>query len=1169
MQPKTALSIFKLNMELDSQQIKAVKNPTTSMAISAGAGSGKTRVLVERYIKLIVDGIAETEEVLTITFTKKAAAELKSRIRERLNEAVLKHHGTEKESNAKKALSTIESAPISTIHSFCQTILKNNAIEAGIEPDFQVFESNDSTLVIKEVSRRVITKFLKTGNEKEKYFIRSIRLSGLQSIGEKALKDRYKLSNAMNSSLTLLRSGKYEESIEKMIDDELNVLLNDPKIKSAFDELKRCKPTDISDALALIRDHTLDLFAELSDERSSKTKLAKLVMLCGSIKLTAGSQSAWEPGEKDIVKSALKTIREMIKDYFKIENDYSFINEGTAKKLLEGLDLFLTRLFNDYDDRMSSLGAIDFNGLLYRTMNLLSEKKEIAAYYRKHYKQILVDEFQDTDDLQMDIIKVLAAGGENDPVLFLVGDENQSIYKFRGAEVSNFQKMIEKTGMEEAVYITKNYRSQPDLIQFYNRFFSLFLGDSGNGYEESQSVRAAHGSAPKIQFLMPILGDDEGITIRESEADILAKQVISLVGVQNIRDGDGSERPLKFSDIGILFQKMTQVHTYLDKFAQMGIPYYMKTRSGFHEKFEIIDLLNFLRVIERQNDEYSLAAWLRSPIVGLSDNALFLMGADSGFESYLAREDYENFSADDKKRILRAKEMLWNCREFKDSMGISEFVQKIVDEIAYIPFLLSLENGTQKALNIYKLLDQVSSFERTGVNTFGDLVENMDTIVRLEMSEGEAQASSEEDNVITIMTVHGSKGLQFPVVFLPDLEATFARETDNFKYDTDKGFGFQLMKQQKIEYDPIFWVLKTQDRKKNLAERRRLLYVAMTRAKDYLFFVGAREYKKDGLKSPKSNTWMRYILDGIGLEHADEATSIDFAGLKIPILRDLKNVQPLTSVEEDATLPKVIEYSTDYMEPIKKESRPTRITPTQLMKYVECPWKYSLEESQGIEEPESGVGYEDRKEVIASGKLFGTVAHKIFSQMDFHSDNDIPLINKVISQEEVEKIKHDAFRKELQNIMGNFRKTELFKQILSIDESRIKREEDFFIEFGGVLIEGTFDLIYEWKEKFILIDYKTDEVDSKELEVKVEQYKPQLMLYAKALKNIIGEYPLKTMIYFTKLDDFKEIVVNDISILEVENHLKSLLDDVRTNMYVKNGESCYRCGFHNVYCEGV
>ena len=197
------------------------------------------------------------------------------------------------------------------------------------------------------------------------------------------------------------------------------------------------------------------------------------------------------------------------------------------------------------------------------------------------------------------------------------------------------------------------------------------------------------------------------------------------------------------------------------------------------------------------------------------------------------------------------------------------------------------------------------------------------------------------------------------------------------------------------------------------------------------------------------------------------------------------------------------------------------------------------------------------------------MAHKLFSEMDYQASNDDTLIDKVISAEGVRGNKAEEFRTKLQDIAARFRGTELFKEVLSLDGSEVKREEDFFIEFQSVLIEGTIDLICNIEGKRTLIDYKTDDFTQNDIETKIEHYKPQLMLYAKAVKNITGDYPDRTLLYFTKTNEFKEISVRDESILQVEKHLLNLLEDYKQNDFKKNADACSSCGYYKEYCDGV
>ncbi|MCH8287497.1 MAG: UvrD-helicase domain-containing protein [Candidatus Marinimicrobia bacterium] len=1162
-------------MELDKQQKKAIEHPEQPMAISAGAGSGKTRVLVERYMEIILTGAAKTDEILAITFTKKAAAELKSRVRERLIEVINKPASNTKKNFAESALATIESAPISTIHSFCQSVLKSYSLEAGLEPSFRVLESNESSIIADQVIRRVVSEFLRGEEESGRTLIRYIGLPGVRSLSETALRDRYRLSGALSRVSELAAAGKLEEAVEDMFNEEFNEFFTAPELTVAFENLSECVPLNDTDAIAKIRLKVLDARSKLQDGTPMGSKLDILFEIAGSIVLKAGSKSSWENGEFKQAKESLKIIRNRVLE---------FIPGGKESVRLADIDILSTlhmgakdlteKIFREYDSVLSGAAALDYNGLLHKTMTLLREKRNIADHYRMKFKQVLVDEFQDTDDLQMEIIKTLIRGEDKPPVLFMVGDENQSIYKFRGAEVSNFRKMMHDTGIEKPEHISNNYRSQPELIDFFNSFFSNFLkvsgGDSDGSYVIAQKYRKSHNDDPKIQLLMPVLEEDEEKTVREAEAKIIAGQILSLVGNKTIIGKDGKKRKIEFRDIGMLFQRFTQIQPYLDGLKESGVPFYVKSSRGFFNSFEIMDLLNFFRAIEYSGDDYSLASWLRSPIVGLSDNALFLLGAGGSFISEFKNSTLsEKFSGDDKSRMNRAVTLLSEMREAKDTVGVSRFVQKVIDEISYIPFLLASENGEQKALNVYKLLEIISNLENSGANSFGGLLDMIDRITSLDIREGEATLSAEEDNVVSILSVHGAKGLQFPVVILPDLNAQVLHPNKPVRYDTNFGIGFRLRESEDANLDPLAWLLQLKDKKKDEFERKRILYVAMTRARDYLFLASAREKKGDTLSPPRSGTWLQQILDGLDVGHEEEIEEIHYSGLKIPVIREIEAPSSDPQKSAPPKLPPGFEKSINYVKPIEIERELSKLTPTGLLAYEECEWKYSLKELDGVKEPELNRPQGSEASSGPGGPKFGEMAHKLFERTDFKIESTGSEIEKIIGEYNIEKDKSAVYAQELQRIIEEFRKTEIFEELIKVDSEDIKREEPFFFNFEDVLIEGTIDLMYRSGDGWILLDYKTDRVEGKRIDEKVEYYKSQLLIYAKAIHAIQRELPLKTLIYFTHSGVIKDLKVNDKTLSEFDLRLKSVLNSLKNGKFEKNPASCDKCGFYGTYCNGV
>jgi len=353
-------------MKLDKQQKLAVDHPEKTMAISAGAGSGKTRVLVERYIKVVLEGIAEIDEILAITFTKKAASELKSRVRERLQE-VSGSGDKEKKMNAEKALRKIDSAPISTFHSFCQSMLKENSIEAGLEPNFRILDSSESKIINNEIVNRIISDFLYTEDKDELFLIHSIKSSGVYELAHLALSDRFRLTKALETSMRLIKTDLYKDTIKKIFESEYNNLSHQSDWKSALEDLSNCKPTDDSDKLAIVRQIVLERFKSFKEETKLDGKFELLSSIKNSINLRSGKAASWKNGEKDGVKESLKVIREMIEEFLGVgKAEFQYMRSETMESLMSGTNKLVLRLYKEYDGVMESMGALDYNGLFFR-----------------------------------------------------------------------------------------------------------------------------------------------------------------------------------------------------------------------------------------------------------------------------------------------------------------------------------------------------------------------------------------------------------------------------------------------------------------------------------------------------------------------------------------------------------------------------------------------------------------------------------------------------------------------------------------------------------------------------------------------------------------------------------------------------------------------------------
>lgn len=675
--------------------------------VSAGAGTGKTQLLVERFIELLAQKKAEVPEIVAITFTEKAAKEMKDRIRDVCTKRASTDLIWEKHKRE------LENSRIGTIHGFCARLIRENPIEVGIDPMSDILDEQEGLILIDKFVHKKILELVEQED--------SDAVSMVSEYGLKKTKNMLKI----------------------LIKNRMDV----DNIKINFTTLE-------------------------------------------------------SPEELD--KKALEINKFILKIY-----------EKTKK---------------DFEDYKKEKALLDFDDLIIYTKRLLKEDKSIRRYYQKLIKYILVDEYQDTDFHQREIIFSLA---EDSDKLFIVGDSKQSIYRFRGADVSVFEdtrRIFEKKG--KLITLNINMRTIPQILEFINNLFGRIMGRDRKGKEDYEAtytdIQPARNSNvnPAIEFLsVPYNEDDFATEIRKNEAELIARRVIQLV-----------KEKIQFKDIAILFRAMTDIKLYEDVFRRYRIPYYIIAGSGFFARQEIKDILNYLKIIEDPKDRVAMVGVLRSPMVGLSDDELYY---------YKEKE----------VRPPSFIEDLSYLREIKDKVPINFLIQEIITRTNYNAILSTQYMGEQRISNVNKLIETARRFETKGIFTLKDFIKYIDELVINEAREGEAAVSEEESNVVKIMTIHKAKGLEFPVVIIPDTSRRTKGISGPILYDKKfPWLGIKVKDEDGELQDTTFRTLiKEEIEKKELAESKRLLYVASTRVKDYLIYSGKFEEKK--------NTWASWLLE--------------------------------------------------------------------------------------------------------------------------------------------------------------------------------------------------------------------------------------------------------------------------------------------------------------------
>ncbi|MFW6172817.1 MAG: UvrD-helicase domain-containing protein, partial [Elusimicrobiota bacterium] len=724
--------------------------------VSASAGTGKTYMLVKHYIDIFDSAFRKNEHidvhnVVAITFTKKAAKEMKDRVlkafEERLNNGY--------PGNWKAVRSRIIYSWISTIHSFCERILRESAIFLGIDPGFEVLSGMQKTAIEKKVVTR--------------YFEKNI------------------------------------EDLEEVIDYI--------GIDNTFKLLKRV----------------------LSSSRYEMDTYKPLETGVMGLKI----------GEK-------------------------------GRKIIQGTKAFhrkFNNLLKAYEAETTEKGYIDFDNLLIKTRGLLKEYPSIRKKYIRRFKYILVDEFQDTNEIQKEIIDLLHAKGKN--YLFFVGDDKQSIYRFRGADVSVFNRtkdyfLQEDSNLER---LTTNRRSHPDIVEFQNRFFNKIM----NPRHAEKLFYSQYES--KIDPL-PYESDDNSSRIRllfsettAKEPSRIAKCIVNLLNEKitfRNKEGHYEKRLVKPGDIAILFRKSGKVKSYEEQLEKNSIPYYTIGGKNFYERPEVAALLAWLDIIVDPLDDNSFAKFLLSPAFGVSLDEIFsLKNKNEHFYQSLTRlqnPDYEEL-----------KKLFEKYMSLKFVMSPGSLLEQFVSETDYLAKLSSLENSQRMIANVEKLLEISKELDRLGT-TLRELSSNLKTFVDM-TEETEATLESEQSNSVKLLTVHKSKGLEFPVVILADC---FWQENNQKEPKLLFGEDGYLIseKQSKNEDETIISNLNAEEAEKEREEDKRILYVAMTRPREMLIL------SLNG-KPTSRRPWSQMFLD----------TLINYDEKELQLSPDMEDIVETTELE--------------------------------------------------------------------------------------------------------------------------------------------------------------------------------------------------------------------------------------------------------------------------------
>ncbi|MEQ8675080.1 MAG: UvrD-helicase domain-containing protein [Aggregatilineales bacterium] len=1173
------------NAQFTDEQRKAILTHDRNLIVMAGAGSGKTFVLVERYLALL-DAHNKPEipkedrwrlnQLVAITFTRKAAQEMRDRVRQALENRLRSANDAGDDEQAQlwaDLVSQMDSARIDTIHGLCASLLRANAAEAGVDPDFAVLDEVEAGILLDDVIDRVLADVIEMGDDALALF-EHYGMAGVRST----------LANPALLALDL-----------PTLPDDLMAEWQDLHLQAtrvgvteflAFVEQSGTfEPVDGD----LIGDQWRDCLRWLGflSNGTEEHYYDALLGIC-AVKLTGGKQDSW--GGKDILqeaKATLKLFREAATDILKQIGEPPGERDAQAAEFLPLWVDLIQRVSASFAEIKQQNSLLDFDDLESLTRNLFIAYPEVKRRYRDNeFKHLLVDEFQDTNQRQWDIIKGLASL-RADGAMFVVGDEKQSIYAFRGADVSVFGDVKQEiTGNNgESLTLSQSFRTHQPLIATFNHLFSRLLTRDENSpvgaYQvtldkKMSATRVPPQDAPLIDFILINSatelenGERAGAEkARQWEAYEIAQLLKAKVGTRLIYDkGEKRTRVMRYDDVAILFRSLSQVNLYENVFKAQGIPFVTVAGRGYYDRQEVWDLLSLLKALHNPSDNLSLAVALRSPLFGLSDDALFALrlrisDADATSEENTTRKlvpvrlwdalalPNDKLPADEVERVEFARKTLYALKDTSGRVTISELLRDALARTGYLAVLSGLPDGARRRGNVEKILEKAQS---SGKITLGAFAQYLGDLSAREVREGEAALDVE--GAVTIMTIHASKGLEYPMIVLAD--ASWDRGAGGAKstlvYDETVGLACTIYDPDADKFQPTF-VHGHIERLTNLrdsAESLRLLYVAATRAQDALVISGQVASKASGWTI---KGWLPQLLDGFNLfENFDEVVNnvIDYTlddgtrgTINLFMPENFPPEEAFTFASDDAhsgwetrEVRSRLPIGDDLFEPpllaevsIRREAQVRHIAATDIANLGEIEHEIG-ERSQFykdrfrrrvLHDAPATIEQIGKKQQGVRARQVGEIVHEVLRWWRFpEPDKEYDYHRLLRSYAWRQGITDDRLCQEAADkayaLILKFTQSEMFQRLERADA--VYRELPFIYEVDGRIIHGIIDTLYRIGEQWVIVDYKTSAVQQAHITANIDdharRYHLQVGVYAQAVSEQLNGIVPETYVHYIR-----------------------------------------------------
>ena len=1184
------------------EQWKAIYATGKHTLVAAAAGSGKTAVLVERIIQKILhkEQPIDVDRLLVVTFTNAAAAEMRQRIGEALEKAL------EKEPHSlhlRRQLGLLQKASISTIHSFCLDVIRKYYYVIGIDPVFRIADEGEMALLKEEVLETLFEQYYAENDEAFLAVVDRYTSDRTDADLQTLILRLYEFSRSHPNPDEWLQQivDMYDVAEHARIDDlpyahylfqavDLTIEAAEQRLLQALQKTKEPGGPDyLHDTL--VSDQ--QVIAKLKEARHESWQ--KLHEAMKNVSFATAKKKPKDGAYDEQLVDDVKKLRDQVKkEIGSLAEELFSFQPGTyirhlreMKPIVATVVQMVQRFAALLQAKKDEKGIVDFSDLEHYCLHILRapspehelKPSEAALYYRAQFAEVLVDEYQDTNMVQESILRLVSNDDEATGNMFMVGDVKQSIYGFRLAEPSLFlQKYDRFTKDGEGglrIDLAKNFRSRKEILDATNFIFrQLMTEDIGDmRYDDEAALRFGALDYPEKQVPVECVWlneakeeseeeQQEDVTTAQLEARWIAKKIKQLLAEPFFvydRRLKG-ERRLMYRDIVILCRSMSSASAMLEEFRKQNVPVYAELSSGYFSATEVSIMLSLLKVIDNPYQDIPLAAVLRSPVVGLSENDLArirLAKKDGAF--YEALLAFVKHPQDDEALGEKMKRWLTKLSEWRTAARqkpLADLIWQLYRETNFYDYIGGMPGGKQRQANLRALYDRARQYEQTSFRGIFRFLRFIERLKEREDDFGAARSLIEQEDVVRMMTIHKSKGLEFPVVFLAGAAKSFNMQDLRGDYILDKDFGLGMRfvhPTWRASYPTVVQLaMKKKMKFQLLAEEMRILYVALTRAKEKLYIVCTAKdieaKKKKWQEVTYTSTWElpAYVIEkaksyadwiGYALARHPQGICSSSTVLHDPSLWDIHIVSAhsLEQEDEQANEHRDIVEAIQQLQPVPMKSEYEQEVKRRLF------WTYTYADATVLRAKQSvselkrqrdiyGGHAEQpfRKDLIERPRFLqaktmtpaerGTIMHLVMQHIDVTKEVTVDAVQEQIArmvngewltEEQVKAV-------DVESIVAFFN-TPLGKRMQRA--TRLEREVPFYLahEMEGetVVVQGVIDCVFEDGHGLVLIDYKTDRVswmnDPKE-QLK-RRYKGQLALYREAIEAIWKKEVTETYVY--------------------------------------------------------